>query len=62
MRTRPYDWLDTRTNTPMYGVQVLVLGKWRNACDIIDGQPVPTTFKTEYERDAYRMELRKTKP
>lgn len=50
MRTRKHDFLDTRTNTPVYSVQVFVDGKWQNA--MFKGKPL--LCATEAERDASR--------
>lgn len=57
MRTRACDWLDTSTNTPLYGVECFVRGKWMCLYDKEKGAPV--LFATKEDRDANRRELRR---
>ena len=57
MRTRAYDFLDTDTNTPWYGVECFVRGKWMSLYDKEKGAPV--LFATKEDRDANRKELRR---
>lgn len=59
MRTRPFDWLDTRTNTPKYGIECFINGKWMMLYDTEKCEPV--LFLTEAEREAERALLRKRK-
>lgn len=57
MRTRAFDWLDTKTNTPWYGIECFVNGKWMQLYDKEKG--LPMLFLTEAERDNMRAVLRK---
>jgi hypothetical protein len=60
MRTRKFDWLDIRTNTPKYGIEVFVNGKWMQLYDKENG--VPVLFDSESERDQERATLRAIAP
>lgn len=56
MRTRNHDWFDTARNVPLYGVDVLVIGRgWMPA----GTQKGPIRFDTKEEREAFRAELRR---
>lgn len=57
MQTRNCDYFDTKTMTPMYGVEVKHDGQWKRVAR--DG--TPAIFDSEAERDALRAELRKRK-
>ena len=57
MRTRNYDYLDTRRNVPMYGFQVRRDGQWVNAAE----NGTPCIYKTKAERDSKKTEFRKIK-
>lgn len=59
MRTRAFDWLDTRTNTPKYGIEVFVKGKWMQLYD--KEKAIPVLFDSEKERDNERAILRRQK-
>lgn len=60
MRTKNHDWLDTKTNTPMYGIKIQVGGTWFILRNSNDG--TPQLFSTEKERDEKRASLRRLKP
>ena len=51
MRTRAFDWLDANTNTPMYGIQVLIKGEWMH---LYRDKGVPAIFTEREKRDEYR--------
>jgi hypothetical protein len=48
-------WLDTRTNTPQYGIEANIGNGWKDCC--ADGKAV--LFSTEWERDVKLTELQK---
>ena len=60
MRTRNYDWYDTKKCIPIYGIQILVWtpdagNTWVNAAE--NGQAL--LFENEQQRDTKRKELSK---
>lgn len=55
MKTRAYNWLDTNTGKPKFGIQVHVDGKWQNAAE--NGKPL--LFDCLVKREDKRRELRK---
>lgn len=57
MRTRPVDWLDTRTYEPRYGLQVFDDGQWKHAAE--NGKPC--VYNTRIERDMKRAEFGRMK-
>lgn len=57
MRTRAYDWFDTKNMQLKYGIEVMFSGKWM--CLGMNSRPV--LFETEEERDEERAKLRKQK-
>lgn len=58
MRTRNYDWYDTKRNRPMFSFQVLVGAEWCNP--MRDGKPL--IFDSEAARDVERAKARKLNP
>jgi glucose dehydrogenase len=58
MRTRKFDYLDTKTGKPVYSFQVRHNDKWHN---VTRGNQ-PLLFHTEQERDRMRLAASKLKP
>lgn len=55
---RKHDWLDTKTNTPKYGIQAKAVDwevRWLHCAE--DGKPL--LYDTPEERDAKLKELRR---
>lgn len=48
MKTRPYDWYDTKNKEKLFSFQVKHEGRWMSVCD----DNGPCFYKTEAERDA----------
>lgn len=55
MKTRKFDWFDTKSGTPVYSFQVYKDGKWMNVAK----DSVPAFYKTEAERDQARKDFNK---
>lgn len=57
MRTRDYDYFDTKEFVPRYSFQVQIKGQWHGVA--VDGKPL--LFDTVEERAAARSDWRKKK-
>lgn len=57
MRTRTSNWYDDQRERPVFGVEVLVRGKWRNLA--VDGKPfiADTPGECEIKRREVRRRL-----
>ena len=55
MRTRPTEWLDTRTGETLYSLEAHHNGRWMKVAE--GGEPC--IYHTPEERDAKRAEVRK---
>jgi len=57
MNYREYNWLDTKRNIPMYGIQAQIEkdGKWFNTSE----RGKPLIFESKSERDLKLKELKK---